>query len=95
LRISQATAYRYLDEAIEVLAAQAPELTEALERVAADGWSHVILNGEIVATDRLTSTKTSKKGKSVDPWYSGKTRDFGGNIQAMMRPTGSQSGSPT
>jgi hypothetical protein len=87
-RISQATAYRYLDEAIEVLAAQAPDLTEALERVAADGWSHVILDGKIVATDRLTSTKTSKKGKLIDAWYSGKTREFGGNIQAVMRPDG-------
>jgi hypothetical protein len=86
--ISQATAYRYLDEAIEVLAAQAPDLTAALERVAADGWSHVVLDGKVVATDRLTSTKTSTKGKLIDTWYSGKTAGFGGNIQAVMRPDG-------
>lgn len=86
--ISQATTYRYLDEAIEVLAAQAPELTEALQRVADDGWSHVILDGKIITTDRLNSTKISKKGKIIDAWYSGKTHDFGGNIQAVMRPDG-------
>ena len=86
--ISQATAYRYLDEAIGVLAAHAPELSEALERVATDGWSHVVLDGKVVATDRLTSTKTSKKGKTIDAWYSGKTGAFGGNIQAVMRPDG-------
>lgn len=86
--ISQATAYRYLDEAISVLAAQAPDLTEALERVAADGWSHVVLDGKVVATDRLSSTKTSQKGRLIDAWYSGKTHGFGGNIQAVMRPDG-------
>jgi len=32
LRISQATAYRYEDEAVEVLAAKAPTLHEALDR---------------------------------------------------------------
>lgn len=30
--ISRATGYRYLDEVIEVLAAQAPDLHEALQR---------------------------------------------------------------
>jgi hypothetical protein len=35
--ISQATAYRYLDEAIGVLAAQAPGLREALEKAKEQG----------------------------------------------------------
>jgi len=35
--ISQATAYRYLDEAITVLAARAPALRQALERAREDG----------------------------------------------------------
>ena len=35
--ISRATAYRYLDEVILVLAAQAPELAEALERARDQG----------------------------------------------------------
>jgi DDE superfamily endonuclease/Helix-turn-helix of DDE superfamily endonuclease len=86
--ISQATAYRYLDEAIEVLAAQAPELSEALARVADEGWSHVILDGKVVATDRLHTKTISKKGQVIDAWYCGKTHDFGGNIQAVMRPDG-------
>ena len=34
---SQATAYRYLDEAIEVLAARAPGLREALEKAKEQG----------------------------------------------------------
>lgn len=86
--ISRATAYRYVTEAITALAVQAPQLREALERVAADGWSHVILDGKVFDTDRLTETVTSIKGKEVDAWYSGKHRHFGGNIQAVMRPDG-------
>jgi hypothetical protein len=88
LGISQATAYRYLDEALDVLAAQAPDLHEALQRGHDEGWSHVILDGKIVDTDRLRVKTTSRKGKTIDAWYSGKTRDFGGNIQALMRPGG-------
>lgn len=86
--ISRATAYRYRDEAVDVLAAQAPELTDALERVAADGWAFVILDGKIVDTDRCREKTTSRKGLRIDAWYSGKRHDFGGNIQAVMRPDG-------
>jgi DDE superfamily endonuclease/Helix-turn-helix of DDE superfamily endonuclease len=88
LGISQATAYRYLDEAIEVLAARAPDLHTALARGVAEGWSHVILDGKVVETDRLRVKKISTKGKTIDAWYCGKTHDFGGNIQALMRPDG-------
>ena len=35
--LSQSTAYRYLDEVIEVLAARAPGLREQLERALAEG----------------------------------------------------------
>lgn len=86
--ISRATAYRYLAEGIKVLAAQAPDLHSALRRVADEGWSHVILDGKLFRTDRLAETTTSVKGKSIDAWYSGKHRDFGANIQAVIRPDG-------
>jgi DDE superfamily endonuclease len=86
--VSRATAYRYVAEGIKVLAAQAPDLHAALKRVAADGWSHVILDGKLFATDRLAETTTSVKGNTIDAWYSGKHRDFGANIQAVIRPDG-------
>jgi hypothetical protein len=86
--VSRATAYRYLAEGIEVLTAQAPDLHDALRRVADDGWSHVIVDGKLFTTDRLAETTTSVKGKTIDAWYSGKHRDFGANIQAIMRPDG-------
>lgn len=88
LGISQATSYRYLDEAIGVLAARAPDLHDALQRGHDERWSHVTLDGKVVDTDRLRVKTVSKKGKTVDAWYSGKTRDFGGNIQALTRPDG-------
>jgi len=71
-----------------VLAAQAPDLHEALQRVVDEGWSHVILDGTVVDTDRLRVKTTSTKGATIDAWYAGKIRDFGGNVQALMRPDG-------
>ena len=32
--------------------------------------------------------KTSRKGKEIDAWYSGKTHDFGGLLQVLMAPYG-------
>jgi hypothetical protein len=46
--LTRVTAYRYRDEAVAVLAAPAPELTAALDRVQAEGWSHLIRDGKIV-----------------------------------------------
>jgi hypothetical protein len=86
--LSQATAYRYLNEAIDALAAQAPDLHEALQRAQRDGLPHLILDGKIVDTDRLHLKTLSTKGKTIDVWYSGKTHDFGGNIQAIFAPGG-------
>lgn len=86
--VSRATAYRYLAEGIEVLADQAPDLHAALTRVAEDGWSHVILDGKLFATDRLAETTTSVKGETIHAWYSGKHRRFGANVQAVIRPDG-------
>jgi hypothetical protein len=86
--ISRATAYRYVAEGVAVLAAQAPDLHDALHRVADEGWSHVIVDGKLFDCDRLAETTLSVKGETIDAWYSGKHRDFGANIQAVMRPDG-------
>jgi hypothetical protein len=86
--ISRATGYRYLDEVITVLAAQAPDLHDALHRAKADGVTHLILDGKLFATDRLGEQTTSVKGEQIDAWYSGKHREPGGNVQAVMEPDG-------
>lgn len=66
--ISRATAYRYRDEALRVLAVQAPDLHQALDRVTAEGWSHVVLDGTLVAADRCGAQTVSRKGKKIDVW---------------------------
>jgi hypothetical protein len=86
--LPQSTAYRYLDDVIEVVAAQAPGLREALERALAGGTPYVILDGKVVDSDRCLEKTVSRKGKEIDLWYSGKKKDFGGNIQAVFYPGG-------
>ncbi|MFD4814754.1 IS5/IS1182 family transposase, partial [Streptomyces sp. NPDC058418] len=80
--ISRATGYRYLDEVIEVLANQAPDLHEALQKAKADGLAYVVLDGKIFCTDRCDEKTTSVKRKQVDLWCSGKAHEHGGDIQA-------------
>jgi hypothetical protein len=86
--ISRATGYRYLDEVIGVLAAQAPDLHEALQQAKDDDMNHVIMDGKLFASDRLGEQTTSVKGQQIDAWYSGKAHAHGGNIQALSAPDG-------
>jgi hypothetical protein len=86
--ISRATGYRYLDEVIEVLADQAPDLHDALQRAKTDGATYVILDGKIFSADHCTEKTMSVKGKQIDLWYSGKAHEHGGNIQALSGPDG-------
>src|ERR1700759_1363130 len=87
--LSQSTAYRYLDEVIEVLAARAPGPQGQLERALGAGAPDLILDGKVVDADRCREKTLSRKGKTIDLWYSGKTRDFGGNIQGLVYRSGS------
>jgi hypothetical protein len=86
--ISQATAYRYKDEAVEVLAVKAPSLREALDRAVEQGLPYLILDGTLISSDRCAEKKTSKKGKEIDAWYSGKAHEPAGNVQALAAPGG-------
>jgi hypothetical protein len=67
--ISRATACRYLDEVIIVLAGQAPGLRQALERARDEGFSHVILDGKITACDRCKEPAVSVQGEVIDLRY--------------------------
>jgi hypothetical protein len=56
--VSQATGYRYLHEGIDhlhegidVLAARAPDLDQVLAAGRTAGWSHVTVDGTLIATD--------------------------------------------
>src|SRR5262249_42127124 len=91
--LPQSTAYRYLDEVIAVLAARAPGLPEQLERAVAAGTPYLILDGKVVDTDRCRQKTTSRKGKTIDVWYTGKTHGFGGTSRRCFTPPGSRCGS--
>ena len=86
--VSRATACRYVAEGTDVLAAQAPDLHEALERAREEGIPFVILDGKLFSTDRVAEQVTSVKGEEIDAWYSGKHHRPGGNVQAVIRPDG-------
>jgi hypothetical protein len=75
-----------------VSAAQAPTCTRPSNARRPRGLSHLILDGTTIGSDRVRETKTSRKGKEIDAWYSGKTHDFGGLLQALMDRTETEAG---
>lgn len=78
-----------------MLGAQAPDLHDALQCAKDDNLTHLVLDGKLFSADRLGEQTTSVKGEQIDAWYSGKHREQGGNVQALMvPPTGSRSGAP-
>lgn len=83
--VSQATAYRYLHEGIDVLAERAPELPEVPLGCRQEGMSYLVLDGTLIGTDRLAGTTA----EGNDLWYSGTHKRFGGNIQFLAAPDGS------
>ncbi|MBV9026385.1 MAG: IS5/IS1182 family transposase [Streptomycetaceae bacterium] len=86
--VSQATGYRYLHEAIDVLAAQAPDLHQVLKECQSKKISHIILDGTLIETDRLAGTHVNAEGEEVDTWYSSKHKAFGANVQFLAAPDG-------
>lgn len=83
--VGLSTAYRYLHEGIDVLAARRPGLYGALLAAKTAGYSHVMLDGTLIATDRVA---TPGPTPGVDLWWSGKHHHHGGNIQVVSAPDG-------
>lgn len=75
--ISQATAWRYVEETLDVLASWAPGLHEALTGLG-EG-DHVIVDGTLIPIDRI---------RADEPYYSTKHRQHGMNVQVIARPDG-------
>ena len=83
--ISRSTAYDYRDEAIAVLAVRKPSLHNALLAAKAAGHTHVIVDGTLIETDRVSAPGPTD---GVDLWWSGKHQHHGGNIQVVSTPDG-------
>src|SRR3954449_496506 len=90
--ISPSTAYRYLHEGIDVLAAVAPGLRGALLAARAAGHTHVQVDGTLIRTDRCSvpgpTARADGSGRRVDLWWSGKHACHGGNVQVVTAPDG-------
>ena len=91
-RIGRSTAYRYLHEGIDVLAAAAPGLRGALLAARAAGHPHVTVDGTVIRTDRChapgPTARADRPDRRVDLWWSGKHACHGGNVQVIAAPDG-------
>lgn len=76
-RIGIATVYRYIRETVDLLAALAPTLRDAVEMARAKAF--VILDGTLLPIDRIAADR---------PYYSGKHKRHGMNVQVLADPLG-------
>ncbi|WP_327660317.1 MULTISPECIES: transposase family protein [unclassified Streptomyces] len=76
-RIGIATVYRYIREAVDLLAARAPTLDQAMTTVRKKAY--VILDGTVFPIDRIAADR---------PYYSGKKKHHGMNVQVLADPAG-------
>ena len=74
-RVSRATAYRYLHEALGVIADRAPDLPEVLDRLRRSKEPNAGLDGTLIRTDRVAQ-RNPDTGRHL--WYSGLGRGLRG-----------------
>ncbi|TDC40767.1 transposase family protein [Micromonospora sp. KC213] len=75
--VGVATAWRYVQEAIAVLAATAEDLAAAMQRIRR--LAYAILDGTLIPIDRIADQK---------PYYSGKHKRHGVNVQVIADAAG-------
>ena len=72
-----ATAWRYVNETVALLAARSPNLYTALRAAKQAGHAFVVIDGTLIPVDRVAADR---------PFYSGKHRKHGMNLQVIARP---------
>jgi DDE superfamily endonuclease len=77
--IGTATAWRYVTETVALLAARSPKLRRALAAAKVAGHAYVVLDGTLIPIDRVAADR---------PFYSGKHRRHGMNLQVISAPHG-------
>ncbi len=77
--VGVATAWRYVEETVALLAARAPELRRAVRDARKAGHAYVVLDGTLIPIDRVAADK---------PFYSGKHKRHGMNLQVIASPDG-------
>jgi DDE superfamily endonuclease/Helix-turn-helix of DDE superfamily endonuclease len=77
--VGTATAWRYVQETVALLAAAAPRLDAALDATRQAGHAFVVIDGTLIPIDRVAADR---------PFYSGKHRRHGMNLQVIASPHG-------
>ena len=77
--IGTATAWRYVTETVALLAARSPKLRTALAAARKAGHAYIIIDGTLVPINRVAADR---------PFYSGKHRRHGMNLQVISTPDG-------
>jgi hypothetical protein len=77
--VGTATAWRYVNETVELLAARAPKLRKAVRDAKKAGYAYVVLDGTLIPIDRVAADR---------PFYSGKHKRHGMNLQVIASPVG-------
>ncbi len=75
--IGNATVYRYIREAVDVLASLAPDLDQEMKTARKKAF--VILDGTLLPIDRIAADT---------PYYSGRHKRHGMNVQVLTDPLG-------
>ena len=77
--ISTATAWRYVNESVALLAARSPRLRQALREATKAGHAYLVIDGPLIPIDRVAAD---------GPFYSGKHRKHRMNLQVIASPDG-------
>jgi DDE superfamily endonuclease/Helix-turn-helix of DDE superfamily endonuclease len=77
--VGTATAWRYISETVTLLAARSPKLRRALAQAKDAGYAYVVIDGTLIPIDRVAADR---------PFYSGKHRRHGMNLQVISAPDG-------
>jgi hypothetical protein len=78
--VGTTTAWRYVNEVVALLSARAPKLGKAVRDARRAGYAYVVLDGTLIPIDRVAKDR---------PFYSGKHRRHGMNLQVIASPDGS------
>jgi hypothetical protein len=73
--VGTATAWRYVNETVELLAARASKLGKAVRDAKSAGHAYVILDGTLIPIDRIAADR---------PFYSGKHKRHGMNLHVLQ-----------
>jgi hypothetical protein len=77
--VGTATAWRYVTETVALLAARSAKLAKALRDAQHAGHAFVVIDGTLIPIDRVAADR---------PFYSGKHRRHGMNLQVISAPDG-------